>query len=108
MNAFELILSMIGPVGLAVMMTVLGLLSKRMNDTTRGTAYFRWFFVAAALLIVSALARLVGGVLGLQQDPGLANRVDWVLLYVGLPALAVSIALRTAWHYWSWLLAERD
>jgi hypothetical protein len=38
----------------------------------------------------------------------LSNETGWVLLYNGLPALAVTLGLFVAWRYWSWLLAERN
>ncbi len=97
-------LSILGVGGVAVAMVVLGLLSKRMSETTGGDPHYRWFFAAALLLIVSAAARLVGRAVGTGGDAD----VVWALLYDGLPALAVTIGVRTAWHYWSWMLAERD
>ena len=97
-------LSVLGVGGVAVTMVVLGLLSKRMSQTTGGDPYYRWFFVAALLLIASAAARLIGRAVGTSGE----SEIAWALIYDGMPALAVTIGVRTAWHYWSWMLAERD
>jgi hypothetical protein len=101
-----MLLNALAPLGIAAALVVLGLLSKRMNDNT-GSAkpYYRWFYVAAALLVISAAARLVGD-LGGETEPH--TRIEWVLLYDGLPALGITLGLYVAWRYWSWLLAERD
>ena len=100
------ILSALAPLGIAAALVVMGLLSKRMNDNT-GSAkpYYRWFYVAAGLLLISAGARVVGA---LSQDAELHIRLEWVLLYDGLPALGITLGVFVAWRYWSWLLAERD
>jgi hypothetical protein len=95
----------LGPAGIAVALVVLGMLSKRLGATTRTGAHYGWFFFSALLMIVSAGAR-VAGMWSVSQN--LANEPLWVLLYHGLPALAITIAVFTAWHYWSWLLAERS
>jgi hypothetical protein len=99
------LLSALAPGGTAVALVVLGLLSRRMSRTSGGKPFYIWFFVAAALLLISALARpllLVSG----ETAPH--DSVLWVLLFDGLPALGISIGMYAAWHYWSWLLAERS
>ncbi|MDX2137440.1 MAG: hypothetical protein SF123_05045 [Chloroflexota bacterium] len=95
----------LGPAGVAVALVVLGLLSRRLGATTRTGAHYGWFFFSAALMTMSAGARVAG--MWTSAD-NLANEPIWVLLYNGLPALAITIAVFTAWHYWSWLLAERS
>lgn len=108
MNIAEHLFAVVGTGGLATLLLVLGLLSKRMSETMNGKPYFRMFFLAGLLCLISMAARLVSGAMGVADDPALGEHAGWVLLYHGLPALALSIGLRTAWHYWSWLLAERD
>jgi hypothetical protein len=99
------VFAILGPAGIAVALVVLGMLSKRLGATTRSGAHYGWFFFAAVLMIISAGARVAGMWAGARN---LANEPVWVLLYNGLPALAITIAVFTAWHYWSWLLAERS
>jgi hypothetical protein len=74
-----------------------------MHETTKGAPVYRWFYVAAFLLLMSAGARLVGA----SQQIAIQSSWLWVLLYDGLPALGVLIGLAAAWRIWAWLLAER-
>ncbi|MCA9903583.1 MAG: hypothetical protein KC547_06980 [Anaerolineae bacterium] len=105
------LLSAAGPLGIAIALLVIGLLSKRMNSmspVSNGKPLYRWYYVAALLAALSAAARILGLLSG---DPMIeSDRAEllWVLLYHGLPALAVTIGVVAAWRYWSWLLAERD
>ncbi len=98
------LLSALGPGGIACAMLVLARLSARMYETTRGTPAYRWFYVAALLLTISAAARVFGVI---ARTP-LQDSWLWVILYDGLPAIAVMVGLSAAWHIWAWLLAERD
>jgi hypothetical protein len=96
----------IGGLALAAVLVLLGLLSKRLGAVTRAPRYYRGFLVAAALLVISAVARIVN--LVQPVDPAtLHTDPVWVLLYNGLPAIALTISVVIAWRYWSWLLAER-
>ena len=96
--------ALVGLFSIAVALVVLGLLSKRLGQVTRAPRYYRGFFVAAILLIVSLVFQLLNvtrlHILG--ADDGVA-----VIFYIGLPAFALTISLMIAWRYWSWLLAER-
>ncbi len=95
------LLGMIGPAGIFVVLIVMGLLSKRMGSVTRTRPYYLGFYVAAALIGISILARLM------DANPA-AGGLTAILFYVGLPALSVTIAVIVAWRYWSWLFAERS
>jgi hypothetical protein len=100
------IFSVFGIVSIVLAMVVLGRLSKRLGAVTHTPRYYIGFYTAAALMSISVLVRLFdwlrkADLSSLNSDPG------WILLYIGLPALAVTLAVITAWRYWSWLLAER-
>ncbi len=100
------LLGVVGPAAISLMLTVLGLLSRRLGSVTRAPRYYLGLFLGAGLMLISAAARAwnVGRELppsALGQDP------LWVVLYVGLPALALTLSVIIAWRYWSWLLAER-
>lgn len=102
------LLGLLGSIAIAIALLVLGLLSKRLGSVTRTPPYYVWFYVAAGLMLVSILARLVH----LGQGPAVAvalidDKVS-VLLYAGLPAIAITLGVVVAWRYWSWLLAERN
>ncbi|MCB9452634.1 MAG: hypothetical protein H6672_14445 [Anaerolineaceae bacterium] len=99
---------LLGGVAIAIALLVLGLLSKRLGSVTRTPPYYIGLYIAAGLMFMSTLARMVdldytsAEIEALSQDPAA------IVLYVGLPALAVTIGVVVTWRYWSWLLAERN
>lgn len=99
---------LLGPVSIAVALLVMGLLSKRLGSVIRTPRYYIGFFVAAALMAASILARLLNLGRGAAAAAELHHDPVWVFLYVGLPATAVTLGIVVAWRYWSWLLAERS
>ncbi|MBC6937582.1 MAG: hypothetical protein DWB42_17350 [Chloroflexi bacterium] len=102
------LLGLLGPVSLCIALVVIGLLSRRLGSVIRTPHYYLGFFLAAALLTISILARL----LNLGRGPAVAAALNrdpvWVFLYTGLPLIAALMGAVTAWRYWSWLLAERS
>lgn len=99
------IFAVVGLVGISTALVVLGLLSRRLGQVTRAPRYYLGFFVAALLIGLSILFRLV---YLFQSIVPTADDSLAVLFYVGLPALALTFSLIIAWRYWSWLLAERS
>ena len=97
--------ALMGMFSVAVALVVLGLLSKRLGQVTRAPRYYRGFYAAAVLLIISILFRLVNI---LQSHIPAPDDSVAVIFYIGLPAFALTISLMIAWRYWSWLLAERS
>ncbi len=96
------LLGMLGPLAILLVMIVMALLSQRLGSVTRAPAYYLGFYVAAALLGVSILARI------LDKNPLAAGGWLPLLVYVGLPAAGTTIGVIVAWRYWSWLFAERS
>jgi len=102
------VLGLFGQVSLGIVMILLARLSQRLGEVTHARQHHLWFYVAAILTWIGVGVELfllghgVDGAEQLQQD------VVWVLLIKGLPTLGITIAVVVAWHYWSWLLAERD
>lgn len=92
-------LGVVGPASVTVMLVVIGLLSQRLGAVTRMPPYYRWCYVAAGLVGLSTLGRLVS--IG-YVDEGLT------LLNNLLFALGVTLGLVVAWRYWSWLFGERQ
>jgi hypothetical protein len=99
---------LIGPISIALALLVMGLLSKRLGSVTRAPRYYYGFYVATLLMGVSILARMLNAGRGPEFVSELNGETAWVLLYNGLPALAITLGLFVAWRYWSWLLAERN
>ena len=102
------LLGLLGPISIGTMFVVMGLLSRRLGRVTRARPYYIGFFIAALLVGLSALARLVNLGLGAQATARLHVHDLLVLIYTGLMALGVTIAAFVAWRYWSWLLSERS
>lgn len=96
---------LIGQSAIAAALVVLGLLSKRLGKVTRAARYYRIFFVSAGLLMGSTFVRLLDVVMNRVPH---ADDPAAVLLYLGVPAFALTLSIITAWRYWSWLLAERS
>ena len=99
---------LIGPISIGLALLVIGLLSKRLGNVTRAPRYYLGFYVATLLMGISILARLLNIGRGPEFVRELNSETGWVLLYNGLPALALTLGLFVAWRYWSWLLAERN
>ncbi|MEO8611955.1 MAG: hypothetical protein ABI690_28915 [Chloroflexota bacterium] len=99
--------ALIGPLSIAIAMTVMALLSKRLGSVMRTPRYYLGFYVAAGLMAISIVARLLNIGRGDDIVATLSQNPVSVLFYIGLPAIAVTLGMVAAWRYWSWLLAER-
>ena len=102
------VIGVAGLAGVALALIILGLLSKRLGKATRTSRHYLGFFVAAELLLVSVAAQITNLLFHIASVDDLAASFIWVFVYSGLPAIGVTVGLYFAWHYWSWLLAERD
>jgi hypothetical protein len=97
---------LLGVGGIGVMLVVLGLLSKRLGAATKAARRYYGFYAAAGFLFASAGVQALNLLLRLAPESALLDAPAWLLVYIGLPAVGVTIGLVYAWHYWSWLLAE--
>jgi hypothetical protein len=102
------VVGLLGPLSVAVLLGLLGRLSKKLGSVTQAAPYYYFFYIASALTLISLAARLWNIMRGVTIDLSLDDHLVWVLLYNGLPALAVTLGIIAAWRYWSWLLAERS
>jgi uncharacterized membrane protein len=100
--------STLGIASISVALLVLGALSRRMGKMTRTRAYYVGFYVAAVLVAVGVIARLVNSGYRVAPLTDLHHNIMWILLYNGSPAVGVTLGVFIAWRYWSWLLAERS
>jgi len=97
-----------GQVALSVTLIALALLSRRLGRVTGARRYYLGLYIAAALITIGALVRLLANLSLLAQNPYSGDNGVYILLAYGLPALGLTLALLVTWYYWSWLLAERD
>jgi len=104
-------LNALGSLGLLAVggaLVALALLSRRLGEVTRARKHYRWLYISAACVWLGALARLFFLTGWLRREAIFGDNVGTILIVDGLPALGVTIALVVAWHYWSWLLTERN
>jgi hypothetical protein len=102
------LVGLLGPLALSLLLLLLAVLCRRLGSVTNTPPYYLGLYLAAGLMGVSLLARLVNILravpINLVGDESLA----WALLYNGFPAFSLTLGLVVVWRYWSWLLAERD
>ncbi len=101
------LLDIIGSLSIFMMLMVLALLSRRLGSVTRSAPYYVGLYIAALLMAVSLLFKILskgGNITFLTQAD---QDVLMLVIYAVLPAAALTIAVIMAWRYWSWLLAER-
>ena len=86
-------------------------LSRKLGAVTKMKPYYRWLYVALALVVVSLACEWI--VLMLRISPQAAP--DWLLsecFYVAghtVPlVVAAVLALSIVLRYWGWLFRERD
>ncbi len=100
--------SILGWLSISLCLAVMGSLSRRLGRVTKAKAYFFGFYIAAALVILGVIARIMHLGSSVDRQIELSNNLTWVMLYNGAPALGITLGLVLAWRYWSWLLAERN
>lgn len=98
----------IGQAAVGIMLVVLGLLSKRLGSATHAKPRYSFFYLAAVLVFAGCAIRLLNAIYEWASPEMLHASLEWVLLYTGLPAAGITLGVIMSWHYWSWLLAERD
>jgi hypothetical protein len=81
-----ILLGSVGPLAICVALVVVGLLSSRLGAVTKMPPYYRWFFVAAGLVLVSVVTRLM-----------LIKQLDDTLLLIYNLLLAAGVTLALWW-----------
>lgn len=95
-------LSLFEPAAIVVMLVILGNFSKRLGAVSRRPPLYHLHYVAAVLVGVGTLFRVIG-VDGTGRVDHLNTLIYDVLLVIGL-----LIAVIVTWRYWGWLLFERE
>jgi hypothetical protein len=102
------IAGLLGYLGMAVALSVLAQLSQRLGEVTHAKPHYRGYYLAIALICAGVVARLYFITRGQASLQAANQKLVYTLLSDGLPALGITVGLIITWHYWSWLLAERD
>lgn len=102
------IAGLLGYLAMAIALIVLGRLSHKLGLVTHAKPYYLGHYFSAALICAGMLARFYFITRGQDYLQAANQNLVYTLLSDGLPALGITIGLIVTWHYWSWLLAERD
>lgn len=99
---------LIGYFAMGVALLILAQLSKRLGSVTHARSYYWAYYLAIALIWSGILVRLLFITRGQSFLQATNTKLVYTLVSDGLPAIGITIGLIVTWHYWSWLLAERD
>jgi len=109
----KLLFAVIGTTGLGsliLMFVILARLTRRWELVTRSRSYYRLLYVAAALIALASLTRLVrtGYLISEAESPVLSEPRSWFYLCFYHTPLIVGaiISLVVTWRNWGWLLRE--
>jgi hypothetical protein len=103
--------ALIASIALIYFLYIFATLSRRLGAVTKMKPYYRWLYVAAALVLVSLACEWI--VLMFRAAPQAAPELllsEWFyLLGHTVPLLiAVALALIIVLCYWGWLFRERE
>jgi hypothetical protein len=100
MNLLITPLSVIGLGAVGYLLFIFANLSRRLGAVTKMRPYYRGFYVAIGLLVLSFLARVT------LSSLTLAPNLSFGLVSTPLFSL-VAYHVALAWRYWSWLFKEK-
>jgi hypothetical protein len=110
----EVILAILGSIGLASVICTLVILARfghKLGAVTKMRPLYYGYYVAIACLCLALLVHLIRASVfwaPVETVPSvLTDPIFYVLLHHLPMAIALSISLGVTWHYWSWLLKER-
>lgn len=101
----------LGLVGVAAMLIILGLLSRRLGAVLKLPPAYRWAYAGAVLVSVAALADLVRVATIAEESsfPAWVTASGFLLGFVYLPlSMGLLAGLVVVWRYWRWLLTRPD
>ncbi len=103
-------LGTLGPASLLLLLLILAGLTQRWEAVTRQRSYYSLLYVAAGLVGVSLLTRMIriGYLESEQCSPWLCDPTSlfYLLLYHAPLAVGVTIGAIVTWRNWNWLLKE--
>jgi hypothetical protein len=94
--------SVVSLLAVLFLLYIFATLSRRLGEVTKMKPYYRWFYVAMALVVVAIIA----AALRPPNDPH--DLTGYVLAYDLPLILAGIISLIVAYRYWGWLFRERS
>jgi hypothetical protein len=99
-----------GTISLIILFYVLARLSERFGSVVKMRPLYQYYYLALFLALIGSTTHVM--VARSASTPTIPNWVTnpwFVVVAYHLPlAIAVSIALYVTWHYWSWLITDRN
>lgn len=104
------LLGTVGTISLVILFFVLAKLSERFGSVVRMSPLYRYYYLSLFLALISVTVQ----VLAVRAEtittiPAWVTAPWFLLLTYHLPlVIAVTIGIYATWHYWSWLITERN
>ena len=105
------LLGTIGTISVVILFFILAKLSERFGSVVRMSPLYRYYYLSLFLALISTTVQ----VLAVRAETTVTSIPVWItapwflLLAYYLPlAIAVTIGIYVTWHYWSWLITERN
>ena len=103
--------ALVASLAIVYLLYIFAILSRKLGAVTKLKPYYRWLYVALALVLVSLVCEWV--VLMLRIVPQTAPEIilsDWFYLAGHTVPLVVAavLALTIVLRYWSWIFREHD
>jgi len=104
------LLGTVGTISLIILLFVLAKLSERFGSVVRMSPLYRYYYLSILLVLISATVQILAVRAESVTTIPVWVTAPWLLLLAyHLPlAIAVTIGLYVTWHYWSWLITERN
>jgi hypothetical protein len=111
LNIITAILGSTGLLSTLYLFFILARLSQKLGEVTRMPPYHRGFYVGQIFLAMALAAYFLRASVYLTPQsfvPLFSDALFYLVVYHLPLALAATAALVITWHYWGWLLRERD
>ena len=104
------LLGTVGTISLVILFFVLAKLSERFGSVVRMSPLYRYYYLSLFLVLIGASVQVLAfRAETVTSIPAWITAPWFLLLAHHLPlAIAVSIGIYVTWHYWSWLITERN
>jgi hypothetical protein len=104
------LLGTVGTISLVIFFFVMAKLSERFGSVVRMSPLYRYYYLSLFLVLISATVQFL-----VTRAEAITTISVWItapwflILAYHLPlAIAVTIGIYVTWHYWSWLITERN
>jgi len=104
------LLGTVGTLSLIILFFILAKLSERFGSVVRMSPLYRYYYLSLLLALISATVQVLAVRAETVTTIPVWITAPWFLLlayYIPL-AIAVTIGIYVTWHYWSWLITERN